>query len=79
MDALPMIFSVTATGLMGLAVAKLTGVESHLAKMNGRLNDHIENKDLHYAFLARTDEQIKALTQTVRVAHERIDRLKEPA
>lgn len=73
MDPFPMIFSITATALMGMAVSKLTGVESHLSRMNGRLTDHIENKDLHYAALARTDEQIKSLTQTVRLAHERLD------
>ena len=75
MDVWPMAFSIVATGLMGMAVAKLTGVENHLAKMNGRLTDHIENKDLHYAAMARTDEQIKSLAQTVKVAHERIDRV----
>lgn len=76
MDLLPMVFSITATGLMGMAVAKLTSVERHLEKMNGRLTDHLENKDLHYAALARTDEQLKSMLQAVKVAHERIDRVK---
>lgn len=75
MDILPLIFSITATGLMGMAISKLTSVETHLAKINGRLTDHVENKDLHYAAQARTDEQIKSLASIVKVAHQRIDRV----
>lgn len=71
------LFGVVASALMGMAVSKLTVVESHLAKMNGRMDDHIENKDLHYAAQAKLEEQIRNLMQTVKIAHDRVDRIEE--
>ena len=69
------LFGVLASTLMGMAIAKLGGIDQHLARMNGRIAEHIENKDLHYAAQAKTDEQVRNLLQTVKVAHERIDRI----
>ena len=52
------------------------GISAHLEKLNGRVGQHVENKDLHYAFMARTDERLNALLKTVEIAHERIDTMK---
>lgn len=65
--------------LVGMVLWGVKNINEKLSSMNGRLGNHVENKDLHYAALAKTDEQIKALVQTVKVAHERIDRVEEKA
>ena len=65
--------------LVGMVLWGVRAINANLTQMNGRLGTHVENKDLHYAAQARTDEQIKSLTQMVAVAHTRIDRLKEEA
>ena len=65
--------------LVGMVLWGVRAINGNLTTMNGRLSNHIENKDLHYAAQARTDEQIKTLTQAVHTAHTRIDRVEEKA
>ena len=82
MDVWPMAFSIVATGLMGMAVSKLSAVETHLAKMNGRLTDHIENKDLHYAHVSvdlLANQPKVGRFQLVGLADLRIERLPRSA
>lgn len=71
------LFGILASALMGMAVARLRGIENHLAQMNGKLFTHLTSEGNHGAGFARVDEQLRSLVQTVRVAHERIDRMKE--
>lgn len=77
---MPMIataWGIVLSALVGMVLANVRSTNTNLKSLNGRLADHIENKDLHYAALARTDQQIVNLLQTVKVAHERIDRIEE--
>ena len=76
-NIIPSLFGALASAFMGIVIYQNRAVIAHLSKLNGRLADHLENKDLHYAAAARTDEQIKSLTNMVSIAHERIDALKE--
>ena len=55
----------------------LTAILYSIRQLESRIFLHLTNADVHEAGFARTEEQIKNLLQTVRVAHERIDRLKE--
>lgn len=71
------LFGVLASALMGMAVSRLNGIEKHLGDMNGKLFVHLTSADVHEAGMVRVHEQITSLLQTVKVAHERIDRLKE--
>lgn len=63
--------------LIGMVLWGVKSINGKLSTMNGRLGNHLENKDLHYAAQARTEEQIKNLLQTVKLAHERLDRVVE--
>ena len=77
---MPVIASVVATILTALIAMMRTDVrlvKEGITKLNGRIADHVENKDLHYAAQARVDQQIANLLQTVKVAHERIDHVEE--
>lgn len=62
---------------VGAVLWGVRGINLKLTQMNGRIADHIESKDLHYAAQAKTNEQIKSLTDMVKIAHTRIDRVKE--
>lgn len=73
------LFGVLASALMGMAVARLNGIEKHLGEMNGKLFSHLTDPHIHDAGFAKTSEQITNLLQTVQVAHQRIDRIKEEA
>ena len=82
MDSLPMVFSIVAalfsvmaSVMMGLILAKVNGIDLHLEKLNGKVFDHITHPDIHQAGFAKTGEQIVNLLQTVKVAHERLDRV----
>ena len=70
------LFGVLASALMGMAVARLNGIEKHLGEMNGKLFSHLTEPSIHQAGFAKTGEQIANLLQTVQVAHTRIDRIK---
>ena len=69
-------FGIILSLMLGMAISRLNSITTHLAKINGRLTEHVENKDLHYAAQARMDEQIKSLLATVQIAHVRIDAIK---
>lgn len=69
-------FGIILSLMLGMAISRLNGITAHLSKINGRLTEHVENKDLHYAAQARMDEQIKSLLAAVRIAHERLDVIK---
>ena len=69
-------FGIILSLMLGMAVNRLNSITVHLSKLNGRLTEHVENKDLHYAAQARMDEQIKSLLAAVRIAHERLDVIK---
>ena len=78
-EAIPLvatIFGALVSGMLGLAIAKLTGIERHLEQLNGKVFAHLTQPDIHTAGFSRIDEQIKNLLRTVTVAHERIDRVK---
>jgi len=63
--------------MVGMVLWGVRNINANLKAMNGRVSEHIENKDLHYAAQARTEEQIRSLLQTVTVAHTRIDHVEE--
>ena len=63
--------------LVGMVLWGVRSINTHLKAINGRLSGHIEDKNLHYAAQARTEEQIRNLLQTVTVAHKRIDHVEE--
>jgi len=63
--------------LVGMVLWGVKNINANLKAMNGRVSEHIENKDLHYAAQARLDQQIANLLQTVTVAHKRIDHVEE--
>lgn len=71
------LFGVLASALMGMAVARLRGIEQHLADMNGKLFGHLTNEHYHGAGFAKVEEQISALFKAIAVAHTRVDRLAE--
>ena len=71
------LFGALVSILLGMAIAKLTGIETHLERLNGKVFDHITKQGIHESAVGRIDEQIKNLLQTVTVAHERIDRVEE--
>ncbi len=76
MTELPILHAVLSL-LVGMVLWGVKGINEKLKIQNGRLVDHIENKDLHYAAQARTEEQIKSLTLMVKAAHQRVDRVEE--
>ena len=61
--------------MSGMVLVGVRSINANLKTMNGRLTEHIENKDLHYAAQARTDERLASLLKTVEAAHTRMDRL----
>jgi len=63
--------------MVGMVLWGVRSINTHLKAINGRLSGHIEDKNLHYAAQARTEEQIRNLLQTVTVAHKRIDHVEE--
>lgn len=63
--------------MVGMVLWGVRNINANLKAMNGRVSEHIENKDLHYAAQARLDQQIQNLLQTVKAAHERVDRVEE--
>ena len=63
--------------LVGMVLWGVRNINANLKALNGRLGNHVENKDLHYAAQARMEEQIRNLLQTVTVAHQRVDRIEE--
>lgn len=69
------VFSVLASAFLGLVMNKVSGIERHLADMNGKLFTHLTASNIHEAGFARTTEQINTLLRTVEVAHERIDQV----
>ena len=69
------LFGILASALLGIAVSKLSSVESHLEKMNGKLFSHLTDPEIHAAGVARVEEKLDAIKQTALVAHQRMDRL----
>ena len=61
--------------LVGMVLWGVRAINSKLTQLNGRLGEHVENKDLHYAAQARNEEQLKALLQVAQAAHARLDRM----
>lgn len=70
------LFGILASALMGMAIAQLKGINAHLGEMNGKLFTHLTDATNHGAGFARMEEQVANLTQTVRIAHDRIDAVK---
>lgn len=82
MDGLPMIFSIvgvlfglSTTTLMGMAMSKLKGIDVNLEQLNGKVFAHLTASDLHEVGLVRLEEQVKQVLAIAKVAHERADRL----
>lgn len=71
------LFGILASALMGMALARLQGIERHLAEMNGKLFHHLTNSAVHDAGFAKVNEEILHLLKAAQLAHERIDRIKE--
>lgn len=67
------------SALLGMTLAKLTAIEKYQREANGRCRDHGEDAAIHLNpnSFDKLDEQIKTLYNTVRLAHERIDSMKE--
>ena len=63
--------------MVGMVLWGVRNINANLKALNGRLGNHVENKDLHYAAQARIEEQIRSLLQTVTIAHQRVDRIEE--
>ena len=63
------------TAMIGMALSKLTGINSRLDKLNAKFYEHVTTPSIHEAAFARTDEQIKSLANIIKVAHHRIDNL----
>ena len=77
---MPVIASAIGTLLaimIGMALSKLNGIEAHLEQLNGKVYAHITQNGIHEAAVAKIDEQIRNLLQTVKIAHERVDRVEE--
>mgnify|MGYP001586573687 FL=1 len=70
------LFGALVSALLGMLLSGQKVITTNLTKLNGRLAEHVENKDLHYAHMARTDERINALLKAVEVAPTRIDSVK---
>ena len=70
-------FGVLASALLGMAISRLGKIEEHLASMNGKLFNHLTDGMTHSAGFAKVEEQIKSLENVAKIAHDRIDRLKE--
>ena len=62
--------------MVGMVLWGVKNIKATLKTMNGRVSEHVEDKNLHYAAQARMEEQIKNLLNTVTIAHERIDSIK---
>ena len=84
MDGLPLVFAIVgalfgrvATTLMGMAVSRLGGIETHLEKLNGKLFDHVTEAETHEAGFARMQGEINSLLQVAKTAHLRVDKLEE--
>ena len=58
-----------------LVLAIVNNIRGSLDKLNGRLHDHLMDPGCHQAGIIQVREQIKAVDQTAKVAHKRIDAL----
>jgi len=69
-------WSYLATPLTGVVLgALLLDIRGRLKELNGKFYTHVTDSHSHEAGFARTDEQIKTLFATVKLAHERMDRV----
>ena len=68
-------FGIVLSTMVGMAVNKLTVIQTHLEALNGKFFTHVTTASVHEGGFARTDEQIKSLCAIVQKAHERIDRM----
>lgn len=78
MDGIPIVAVVlgaTANFASGMIFMQLRSLNQQLGQLNGKVFTHITNPGIHEASVARTDEQVKNLMQTVKVAHARLDAL----
>lgn len=77
---MPVIASAIGTLLavmIGMALSKLNGIETHLEQLNGKVFVHITSPNNHEAGFAKTDQQILNLMQTIKAAHTRLDHIEE--
>lgn len=63
--------------MLGMALSRLSAIETHLEKMNGKLYTHVTAPNVHESGFAKTDQQILSLMQTIKTAHSRIDHVEE--
>ena len=79
MDVLPTsaIVNSILSLMVGMVLWGVRSINGKLAAMNGRLSEHIESKDLHYAAQARVEGQINSLLQVSQALHARVDRIEE--
>lgn len=56
-----------------LVLAIVNNIRGSLKELNGRFYNHVMDAGLHEAGIARVEEKVKAVDQTARVAHKRID------
>lgn len=70
-------WSTTVTPLIGVVLGViLLDIRSRLKELNGKFFTHVTDAKCHEAGFAKVDEQIKNLLSTVKIAHERVDRIK---
>lgn len=71
------VVSTAVTSIVGVVLGGLLiDIRGRIKEVNGKFYTHVTDPNLHAAEAKRTQEQIKNLLQTVKVAHERIDNIK---
>lgn len=63
--------------LLGIVISGQSEIKNHLKMMNSKLFTHITQNGIHESAVARIDEQLKALTNITKIAHERLDRMEQ--
>ena len=71
------LFGALVSMLLGLVIAKLNGIETHLSKLNGTVFEHVTKPSIHESAVARIDERLSSLLKVCEVAHDRIDKMQQ--
>ena len=70
------VFGALVSTLLGVAITKLSSIETKQEAQNSKLFSHLTQSGIHESAVARIDERIAGLLKVVEVAHERIDSIK---
>jgi len=69
-------WATVVTPIIGVVIgALLLDIRGRIKEVNSKFYIHVTDPTLHAAEAARVKEQIKNLLQTVKIAHERMDRV----